>query len=77
MDPVEDEHDAVSKIDLAAKAVVKNIKFSNPLLATLTLFAVILLMPLLISNKRWLINRETPFSNHSSLLRPPLRAPPL
>ncbi|MDZ4262677.1 MAG: hypothetical protein U1B30_10140 [Pseudomonadota bacterium] len=65
-----------SEIDLSTKAVAKNIKFSNMLLAVLSLF-VILFTPLLVSNRAWLIKRETPFNNFSLLLRPPLRAPPL
>lgn len=71
----EDEHDVASEIDLSAKGVIKNIKFNNLLLAVLTLF-VVLLLPLLISNRGWLIRRAPPFNSHTLLLRPPLRAPP-
>jgi hypothetical protein len=73
-----DDHadELTNEIDLSAKAVVKNIKFSNMLLAVLTLF-IIMFAPLLISNRAWLIKRETPFNSFSLLLRPPLRAPPL
>lgn len=71
----DDEHDVASEIDLSTKGVVKNIKFNHLLLAVLTLF-IVLLLPLLISNRGWLIRRAPPFNSHTLLLRPPLRAPP-
>lgn len=75
LDPDVEGDDLASEINLAAKAIVKNIKFNDLQFAVLTLF-VVLLLPQPINNRRWLIKHETPFNSLATRLRPPLRAPP-
>jgi hypothetical protein len=75
-DANDEEHGPATEIDLSAPAVIKNLKFSDTLVAVLTFFAF-LLVPLLISSNRWPIILEAPFTTRGIAFRPPLRAPPL
>lgn len=72
----EEEHDPATEIDLSADAVVKNLKFSDTLVAVLFL-SVILLVPLLVRAYYWPVNLEVSFTTRGIAFRPPLRAPPL
>ena len=73
---IEGEHDLATEIDLSADAVVKNLKFSDTLVAVLFL-SVILLVPLLVRAYYWPVNLEVSFTTRGIAFRPPLRAPPL
>lgn len=71
----DEAHGPATEIDLSAKAIVKNFKFSDTLVAVLTFFAF-LFVPLLVGGYRWSIGLEAPFTTRGTAFRPPLRAPP-
>ena len=73
----EEEHGPATEVDLSADAVVKNLKFSDTVVAVLFLYIIILLVPLLVRAHYWLANLEVSFTTRGIAFRPPLRAPPL